>query len=85
MQLASPEVQQEWLPDVASGDKVILFGATEPDYGSDLSAIKTKAVKTGDGYIINGEKTSITFGMQGDAIVALAAQYRYQQYRHRAA
>jgi cyclohexanecarboxyl-CoA dehydrogenase len=72
MQLASPEVQQEWLPGVASGDKVILFGATEPDYGSDLSAIKTKAVKTEDGYIINGEKTSITFGMQGDAIVALA-------------
>ncbi len=72
MQLALPEVQQEWLPSVASGDKVLLFGATEPDYGSDLAAIKTRAIKKEDGYTINGEKTSITYGMQGDAIVALA-------------
>jgi len=72
MQLASPEVQQEWLPSVASGDKALLFGATEPDYGLDLAAIKTRAINKEDGYVINGEKTSITYGMQGDAIVALA-------------
>ena len=72
LQLASTKVQEEWLRAVASGDKVVLLGATEPDCGSDLSAIKMKAIKEENCYVLNGEKTSISYGMQGDAMIALA-------------
>jgi cyclohexanecarboxyl-CoA dehydrogenase len=72
LQLASPEVQKEWLPLLASGDKIFVMGATEPDCGSDLAAVKTKVVRTEDGYVISGEKTSITYGMQADVMITLA-------------
>ncbi len=72
LQLASPEVQKEWLPLAASGDKVFSMGSTEPDCGSDLAAVKTKAVRKEDGYVLSGEKTSITYGMQADVMITLA-------------
>ena len=72
LQLASSEVQKKWLPLIASGDKVFCMGSTEPDCGSDLAAMKTKAIRKDDGYIINGEKTSISYGMQADVMITLA-------------
>jgi cyclohexanecarboxyl-CoA dehydrogenase len=66
------EVKQNWLRPLATGDKYFCMGATEPDTGSDLSNLKTRAVKEGDHYVINGEKSSITYGMQADAIIAFA-------------
>jgi cyclohexanecarboxyl-CoA dehydrogenase len=70
--LASEEVKQEWLPPIASGEKIFLLGATEADAGSDLSSLKTKARKDGDSYIIDGEKNRVTFAMQGHALIVLA-------------
>lgn len=59
------EQKKKYLPDLASGKKVAAFGITEPEAGSDASAIKTTAKKEGDYYILNGLKHFITNG--GDA------------------
>ncbi|MDD2679621.1 MAG: acyl-CoA dehydrogenase family protein [Candidatus Omnitrophica bacterium] len=59
------EQKKKYLPDLASGKKVAAFAITEPEAGSDASAIKTTARKEGDYYILNGLKHFITNG--GDA------------------
>ncbi|MFA5356942.1 MAG: acyl-CoA dehydrogenase family protein [Candidatus Omnitrophota bacterium] len=59
------EQKKKYLPDLASGKKIAAFGITEPEAGSDASAIKTVAKKEGDYYILNGLKHFITNG--GDA------------------
>lgn len=55
-----PDLQVEWIPRIANGEMMSL-AFTEPRGGADAGNITTKAVKDGDHYIINGEKTSITF------------------------
>jgi len=59
------EQKKKYLPDLASGKKIAAFGITEPEAGSDASAIKTTAKKEGDHYVLNGLKHFITNG--GDA------------------
>jgi alkylation response protein AidB-like acyl-CoA dehydrogenase len=61
------EQKKKYLPDIASGKKLAAFGLTEPEAGSDASAVKTTAKKQGDKYILNGTKHFITNG--GDAEV----------------
>ncbi len=61
-----PEVQREWLPRIACGEVIPCFGITEPECGSDATALRTRATRDGDDYILNGEKTSLSLGMQGD-------------------
>lgn len=56
------EQKREWLPRIASGEILGSLGMTEPGGGSDLQAIKTKAVKDGDDYVINGSKIFISNG-----------------------
>lgn len=68
---AHPEIQAEWLPRHVAGD-VIAFGLTEPSAGSDAANITTRAVKTGDDYVITGEKASITFAGYADACIVFA-------------
>ncbi|XVX19047.1 acyl-CoA dehydrogenase family protein [Actinomycetota bacterium] len=69
--LGTEEQKQRWLPGIASGEKIIAIGMTEPSGGSDLAALKTTAVKDGDDWVLNGSKTFITNGHQCDlAIVA---------------
>jgi cyclohexanecarboxyl-CoA dehydrogenase len=69
---AHPEVQAEWLTKHAAGDAVIAFGLTEPSAGSDAANITTRAVKSGDDYVITGEKASITFAGYADACIVFA-------------
>lgn len=69
---AHPEVQAEWLTQHATGDAIIAFGLTEPNAGSDAANITTRAEKTGDDYIISGEKASITFAGYADACIVFA-------------
>lgn len=64
---AHPDVQAEWLPRQASGESLICFALTEPSAGSDAASITTRAVKSGDDYLITGEKASITFAGNADA------------------
>jgi alkylation response protein AidB-like acyl-CoA dehydrogenase len=63
------EQKQEYLVPSIKGTKISCLGITEPDAGSDVSGIKTRAVKDGDEYVINGAKTYITNGHRADYIV----------------
>lgn len=67
------EQKRHWLPKMATGEAVGSLAMTEPSGGSDLQAIKTRAVKDGDDYIINGTKIFISNGWHADVIV-LAVQ-----------
>ncbi|MFA5410293.1 MAG: acyl-CoA dehydrogenase [Candidatus Omnitrophota bacterium] len=66
------EQKKKYLPDLASGKKIAAFGITEPEAGSDASAIKTTARKTGDHYILNGLKHFITNGGDAQTYVVIA-------------
>lgn len=72
MEWAREDLRREWLPILGRGEKLACFGNTEPDCGSDAGAIKTYAVRDGDFYVLNGEKTSISAGMQADIIILTA-------------
>ncbi|AGT11238.1 acyl-CoA dehydrogenase family protein [Paracoccus aminophilus] len=62
----------EYLPRMASGDWIGGFALTEPSTGSDAGAIKTRAVRDGDEYVINGAKQFITSGKNGKVIILFA-------------
>ncbi|OQO94037.1 acyl-CoA dehydrogenase [Saccharomonospora piscinae] len=66
---ASEERKREWLPKLASGEYVGAIAMTEPGTGSDLQGIKTRAVRDGDHYVVNGAKTFITNGGMADLVV----------------
>jgi acyl-CoA dehydrogenase len=66
---ASEAKKREWLPKFASGEFVGAVAMTEPGTGSDLQSIKTRAVRNGDFYVINGAKTFITNGVHADLVV----------------
>lgn len=68
----SDQQKKKYLPDLASGKKVAAFGITEPEAGSDASAIKTTAKKEGDYYILNGLKHFITNGGDAETYVVIA-------------
>ncbi len=68
----SDAIKEEFLRPAISGDAVGCIGVTEPGAGSDVSGIKTKAVKDGDDYVINGSKIFITNGHQADWVCLLA-------------
>jgi cyclohexanecarboxyl-CoA dehydrogenase len=72
LEWANKDVRAEWIPALGRGEKLVCFANTEPDCGSDASAITTRAVRDGDYYIISGEKTSISGGMQADAVLLTA-------------
>jgi len=63
------EQKQRWLPGALTGDIITAIGMTEPGAGSDLASIQTTAIRDGDDYIINGEKTFITNGYSADLVV----------------
>jgi len=65
----SDDLRQRLLPKVASGDCVLSIAMTEPDAGSDLQNIKTRAVREGNEYVITGSKIFISNGWLCDAIV----------------
>jgi cyclohexanecarboxyl-CoA dehydrogenase len=71
-QHASPDIAQEWLPKVTSGEAIIGLGLTEPRGGSDAANLILRAEKSGNGYRLNGEKTSISFSDQCEAAVIFA-------------
>ncbi|GAA1480339.1 acyl-CoA dehydrogenase family protein [Gordonia sinesedis] len=68
----SEEQKQKWLPKMASGEVVGAIAMTEPGTGSDLQNVKTKAIRDGDEYVIDGSKTFITNGQQADLIIVVA-------------
>jgi acyl-CoA dehydrogenase len=65
----SEELKKKILPGSTTGEIITCIGLTEPNAGSDLAAIRTKAVRQGDHYVINGQKTFITNGIVADVCV----------------
>jgi len=68
----SEELKQKFLIPALKGEKIGAFGLTEPDVGSDAASIRTRAVRDGDGYVINGTKMFITNGPICDYVVVAA-------------
>jgi citronellyl-CoA dehydrogenase len=68
----SEELKQRYLAPAIAGDLVSAIAVSEPDAGSDVAAIRTRAVPDGDGYLISGTKMWITNGTQADFLTLLA-------------
>ncbi|AZG45582.1 acyl-CoA dehydrogenase family protein [Gordonia insulae] len=72
VEMTTDEQKARWLPGVVSGETVLGIAMTEPGAGSDLTGIRTSAVRDGDHYVINGSKTFISNGRNGDLFVVAA-------------
>ena len=68
---ASEEIRNSYLPDIIKGKSILAFGSAEPDAGSDIRAIKSTAKHQDDMYIVNGEKSMITFAEVAQGFVVL--------------
>jgi len=68
----TPEQQAHWFPKLASGETLIAFALTEAEAGSDVAAARTRAVRDGDDYVIDGAKRFITQGSVADLIAVFA-------------
>ncbi|MEU4685646.1 acyl-CoA dehydrogenase family protein [Streptomyces xinghaiensis] len=68
----SEEQKRAWLPRLCSGEALGCFGLTEPGTGSDAAALTTRAVREGDGYVIDGSKMFITNGTVADVVLLFA-------------
>ncbi|MEM5401066.1 MULTISPECIES: acyl-CoA dehydrogenase family protein [Paraburkholderia] len=68
LRYGTEEQKHRWLPKMASGERVAAIAMSEPGAGSDLKSIKTRAVRDGDHYVINGSKTFISNGLLADLI-----------------
>ncbi len=71
LKYGSDYLKKKYLPGIISGEKLCSIGITEPSAGSDAQNIQTRAIKSGDHYIVNGSKTFITNGIYGDFIVTV--------------
>ena len=68
----SEEQKHRWLPGCATGELITAIAMTEPGTGSDLAAIRTTAVRNGDHYVLNGQKTFISNGINCDLVIVVA-------------
>ncbi|MCC0054560.1 MAG: acyl-CoA dehydrogenase family protein [Rhodobiaceae bacterium] len=69
LSFGTEEQKKKWLPKMVSGEAIGSLGMTEPHAGSDLKAIKTRATRDGDDFVINGQKVFISNGQMCDVIV----------------
>jgi len=67
--LGTPEQRRRWIPGCVQGDHVLALAMTEPGAGSDLARITTRAVRSGDAYVVDGAKTFISNGQTADLFV----------------
>jgi alkylation response protein AidB-like acyl-CoA dehydrogenase len=72
LRLATPEQCQRWLPGYCSGELITAIAMSEPGAGSDLQGIRTTAVRDGDHYVLNGQKTFISNGQLADLVIVVA-------------
>ncbi|MEU6075441.1 acyl-CoA dehydrogenase family protein [Micromonospora sp. NPDC047074] len=70
--LTNDEQKQRWLPGFCSGDVITAIAMSEPGAGSDLQGITTTAVRDGDDYVLNGQKTFISNGILADLVIVVA-------------
>jgi cyclohexanecarboxyl-CoA dehydrogenase len=72
----SARVRSQWLDPLVGGEVYVAFGLTEPETGSDATAISTTAVADGEGYVLTGEKTSVTMLAHAQAMIIAARTVR---------
>ncbi|MFL5030733.1 MAG: acyl-CoA dehydrogenase family protein, partial [Xanthobacteraceae bacterium] len=72
LRYGTEEQKKRWLPKLATGELVGAIAMTEPGTGSDLQGVRTSAVKSGNGYVLNGAKTFITNGQHANLIIVVA-------------
>jgi alkylation response protein AidB-like acyl-CoA dehydrogenase len=70
--LTTPEQRKRWLPRFCSGEMITAIAMSEPGAGSDLAGVRTTAVRDGDSYLLNGQKTFITNGENADLVIVVA-------------
>src|SRR5215510_15641389 len=70
--LCTPEQRERWFPGYCSGELIAAIAMTEPGAGSDLQGIRTTAVRDGDHYVLNGQKTFISNGQLADIVIVAA-------------
>jgi alkylation response protein AidB-like acyl-CoA dehydrogenase len=70
--LMTPEQAARWMPGYCSGALITAIAMSEPSAGSDLQGIRTTAVRDGDSYLINGQKTFISNGQLADLVIVVA-------------
>lgn len=69
MEYGTPEQKARWLPGMVSGELIAAIAMSEPTAGSDLAGIKTTAIREGDHFRVNGQKTFITNGINSDLVI----------------
>jgi acyl-CoA dehydrogenase len=72
LRYGTEEQKRRWLPRLATGELIGAIAMSEPGIGSDLQAVRTTAVKKGNGYLLNGSKTFITNGQHANLIIVVA-------------
>ena len=80
-QYGSSYLKENFLKPAIKGDYICSIAISEPDCGSDVASIKTKAEKSGDDYILNGQKMFITNGTQADFLTVLAKTSAVKKYQ----
>jgi glutaryl-CoA dehydrogenase (non-decarboxylating) len=81
LQWGTEDQRKRYLPDLAQGRRIGAFGLTEPNAGSDVAALEATAVRDGDEYVLNGEKTWISLADVADTFLVFA--YTDKSKRHR--
>ncbi|QGN50111.1 acyl-CoA dehydrogenase family protein [Micromonospora sp. WMMD558] len=71
-ELTTDDQRKRWLPGFCSGDLVTAIAMSEPGAGSDLAGVRTSAVRDGDSWVLNGQKTFITNGEMADLVLVVA-------------
>ena len=69
---ANDEQKARWLPKFCTGETITAIAMTEPGAGSDLQGIETTAIRDGDDYVLNGQKTFISNGILADLVIVVA-------------
>jgi acyl-CoA dehydrogenase len=72
LRYGTEEQKKRWLPKLASGELVGAIAMSEPGTGSDLQGVRTTALRSGNGYVLNGSKTFITNGQHANLIIVVA-------------
>jgi long-chain-acyl-CoA dehydrogenase len=70
--LGTEDQKRRWLPSMAAGERIGAIAMTEPGAGSDLQGVRTTAQRDGDEWVINGQKTFITSGINADLVIVVA-------------
>jgi long-chain-acyl-CoA dehydrogenase len=69
---ATEEQKERWLPGLVGGERISAIAMTEPGAGSDLAGVRSTALREGDHYVLNGQKTFITNGYMADFVIVVA-------------